>query len=641
MPGLPHTSSSSSSSSSHPHPPFLSPITSLPPQNHPPAIQNQEADSASVADALEDSSSTIVQITSHGHPQPDQPTPTCQDKGKQVDHSLPEEGPEPGPNASPLHGSPPSSLHHDHDDDTAGLPTAVQEPPSLLAVTTAISEDRPHESESPSPQRPPRIPLPPLQAPLFTSADEPPPYSPTHTILPHYFSLEPIPIRMYTIKEATSQPFLYDFWLCSTTQQSSPSRPHSPTFRIQERGISPQRHELKYSICRPQRTDTTAMASSNPSASNAYFLPAQALVAANHPARWIWWGTEALQMVVFGRQQKNIIMEWKWKRSRTRIGGPIVHRLIGCSFRITPERTYCWKLGTGSRRHNTGHDRALQERSRSNFAQSPVSSESSNGAGESSWMGRLVSRFRTAPSTTVASGSNTDSAIPMGQVHISIDPPPVADGEEDTRDNPIENTRLTERDTLTPESNGVDEDDEEMGCYHCREECPSGTTGRIVAVFRPSRPANRARDRPAMSCRLEIFTELGERCETAMMLMCMRLDDLFMSIPAEKRGLFVPMSSSPAQGSSTGGDSQDRTTDPAGGVSVETNDVHNHVVDEQSQTVPVGGRRLGASIRKHILGSRKTWKTRSKWIIAVILIVSVLVLVLKPKLSRKDTGNQR
>ncbi|KAG0339514.1 hypothetical protein BG000_001942 [Podila horticola] len=80
-----------------------------------------------------------------------------------------------------------------------------------------------------------------------------------------------------------------------------------------------------------------------------------------------------------------------------------------------------------------------------------------------------------------------------------------------------------------------DDDDEELGAYHCREYSSDGITGRIVAIYRPGRLANRARDRPATSRKLEVFAEVGERCETAMMLMCARIDDLFMSIPDQKK----------------------------------------------------------------------------------------------------------
>ncbi|KAF9970160.1 hypothetical protein BGZ73_007219 [Actinomortierella ambigua] len=80
-----------------------------------------------------------------------------------------------------------------------------------------------------------------------------------------------------------------------------------------------------------------------------------------------------------------------------------------------------------------------------------------------------------------------------------------------------------------------DDDDDEVGVYHCREESIEGAPGRLVAIYRPARAANRARDIPARSCKLEIYAEIGERCETALMFMCSRLDDLFMSIPESKR----------------------------------------------------------------------------------------------------------
>lgn len=217
----------------------------------------------------------------------------------------------------------------------------------------------------------------------------------------------------------------------------------------------------------------------------------------------------------------------------------------------------------------------------------------------------------------------------MDGVRISILPPAPGEG-EGAGDDHTENTTPREQETSTSISNGPDEDDEELGCYHCREESPTGIIGRIVAVYRPSRPANRARDRPAMSSRLEIFAELGERCETAMMFMCMRLDDLFTSIPAERKGLFATARSPNESGS------QNPTIDPAGGAGTETNYTHGdgNGVRGENGSQARDEQRLEVSIMKRLLGSRDTWKTRLKLVVAAILIVVVLVLVLKPKFAR-------
>ncbi|KAF9284938.1 hypothetical protein BGZ68_004289 [Mortierella alpina] len=150
-------------------------------------------------------------------------------------------------------------------------PDTREEAPASMAATsvqpTALPEVLPEVfPEAPRPLPPTTSSLPlslgstPLFAPLSATADQPPPYSPTHTILPHYFSLEPIPLRSYLIKDSASMPSLYDFYLCATTSTSA-SRPQSPTLQLQERGLAPQLHhsELKYCIIRPQRTDRTAL----------------------------------------------------------------------------------------------------------------------------------------------------------------------------------------------------------------------------------------------------------------------------------------------------------------------------------------------------------------------------------------------
>jgi hypothetical protein len=197
-----------------------------------------------------------------------------------------------------------------------------------------------------------------------------------------------------------------------------------------------------------------------------------------------------------------------------------------------------------------------------------------------------------------------------------------------------------------------DEDDDEVGCYHCREESSTGFLGRVVAVYKPGQPANRARDRPASSRKLEIFTEVGERCETALMLMCTRLDDLFMSLPAQKKGPFV--TSRPVGGSSSsGGDGA------AGGPHQQTatSSGVNGNINEASEGAGGGvGGEGGGSIgdgldlggqgaytttssrtlilfKKKLIGTRRDWLFRLKWVVAAILIAVVLVLVLRPKKS--------
>lgn len=523
---------------------------------------------------------------------------------------------------------------------------------------------------------PPPLNLPPTQtvfSAMFTSADEPPPYSPTHTILPHYFELEPIPVRTYIIKDSTGVPFLYDFWLISTTQ-SSPSRPQSVL--LQERGLSPQHQaELKYSIIRPQHTDRTALPITG--ATNAYFIPALALVADHYPSRWIWWGTEALQMVVFGRQHKNVIMEWRWKHGRTRIGGPVVHRLVGASFQIAPDRRYCWKMGSGKSTTTTAQEarsrlQQLQRQSRAFGAGStrPLSqilSTQGGGiaeggvSGGGGWFGSFFGRSRqpirlsTEPAETPSS-TTANIALDSVIVHIPTSPTFSIPELAATQENPP----LSEQESaIERATEGDDEDDDEVGCYHCREEGSTGFLGRIVAVYKPGRPANRARDRPASSRKLEIFTEVGERCETAMMLMCIRLDDLFMSLPAQKKGPFVTSRPVAVGNSSSGGGSgggggdgtasgQQQQTMTAGvnGNSSEANvgtgaegvvggggGVTGDGLDLGGPNAPGLATSAGASISftKRLIGTRRDWLFRLKWVIAAILIAVVLVLVLKPK----------
>lgn len=402
---------------------------------------------------------------------------------------------------------------------------------------------------------------------------------------------------------------------------TSESRPHSPTLQLQERGLAPQQHqnELKYCIIRPTHTDRTAIPLNGSSGPNAYFLPALALVAANYPSRWIWWGTEALQLVVFGRNLKNIVMEWRWKHGRTRIGGPIVHRLVGCSFRATPERRYCWKQGTGRKRRaanaSDNRRRALRlpdtrGQSRGEAAGNSVLVPSGSG----SWFGTFFSRAR----VTTDSAASDATDIPLDSVVVTPamnEQGVIAGSQEQT--NPDEE----------------DDEYEELGCYHCREESPSGVTGRIVAVYRPGRPANRSRDRPATSRKLEIYTELGERCETAMMLMCTRLDDLFMSVPEQKKGPFIARSRQERPSTEGGpeagpvdsegfeiGDEQERGESLEAGLAAEQS---THTSQSLQST----------SLKQRIVGSKAAWKTRIKWIVAAVLIAVVAVLVFKPKFS--------
>ncbi|KAG0056054.1 hypothetical protein BGZ83_006491 [Gryganskiella cystojenkinii] len=410
-----------------------------------------------------------------------------------------------------------------------------------------------------------------------------------------------------------------------TSSAPSPSRPHSPTQQLQERGLVPQQHqnELKYCIIRPVHTDRTAFPITNASATNAYFIPALALVAANYPSRWIWWGTEALQMVVFGRNLKNIIMEWRWKHGRTRIGGPIVHRLVGCSFRVTPERRYCWKQGTGKKRTPAAVAAAARRANRAAAGQSrgvgsgqllPGGTTAGVRGGGGNWFGSFFSRS-SSPSSTLPYGASSD--IPLNQVVTA----PRASSEQDTTAIPPQEGRI-------PDVAAVDDDvddDEELGCYHCREESPSGITGRIVAVYKPGRPANRARDRPATSRKLEIFTEVGERCETAMMLMCTRLEDLFLSIPDEKKGPFV--SSNLRQGGTTDDDAQLDGAVAEGEEGQPEENGETGVLADDSVRSTVSS----ISLKQRIKGTKASWRARLKWLVAAVLVAVVLVLVLKPK----------
>ncbi|KAF9284939.1 hypothetical protein BGZ68_004290 [Mortierella alpina] len=190
----------------------------------------------------------------------------------------------------------------------------------------------------------------------------------------------------------------------------------------------------------------------------------------------------------------------------------------------------------------------------------------------------------------------------------------------------------------TADSNS--EEDEELGCYHCREESPSGAIGRIVAVYKPGRPANRARDRPATSRRLEIYTEVGDRCETAMMLMCTRLDDLFMSIPEDKKkGVFV---------SNNGGSEVTAINDLPGGEggggdstgdATERNNFGREIGEEvgvatrPEDRVLASDQRSEISMLKRLFAGQYTWRSWLKWTVAAILIAVVVILVLKPKIS--------
>ncbi|KAF9154139.1 hypothetical protein BG015_001773 [Linnemannia schmuckeri] len=531
-------------------------------------------------------------------------------------------------------------------------------------------QQEPSTSRRRSRDIPPPLNLPPTTfSTMFTSADEPPPYSPTHTILPHYFELEPIPVRTYIIKDSTGVPFLYDFWLISTTQ-SSPSRPQSVL--LQERGLSPQHQaELKYSIIRPQHTDRTALPITG--ATNAYFIPALALVADHYPSRWIWWGTEALQMVVFGRQHKNVIMEWRWKHGRTRIGGPVVHRLIGASFQIAPDRKFCWKIGSGkstttaaqgarsrlqqqqrqSRAFGAGSTRPLGQILSTPQGGGSLEGEVGAGGGGGGWFGsffgrsRQPTRLNTDPAET-SSSSTANIALDSVLVHSpatrTFNIPELVTTQE--------NLPLSEQESAIDRAmDGDDEDNDEVGCYHCREESSTGFLGRIVAVYKPGRPANRARDRPASSRKLEIFTEVGERCETVMMLMCIRLDDLFMSLPAQKKGPFV--TSRPAVGGSSSGvgvSGSDGTVSrqqqqiTTAGVNGNINEASEGGAEgeggEAEGGLDLGGpnveglatsSRSSMSFTKRLIGTRRDWLFRIKWVIAIVLIAVVLVLVLKPK----------
>ncbi|KAF8976337.1 hypothetical protein BGZ46_008340 [Entomortierella lignicola] len=565
------------------------------------------------------------------------PSPQLQDQEQQQQHEEDREKKEISPARSQhiqIDEAGPSTLAQLLAPQTVAEPSSADLRSDSAPISSLLSTNNQMSSSRAPP--PPQLSLSPT--PLFTSADEPPPYSPTHTILPHYFSLEPIPIRSYIIQDSASIPFLYDFWLCTTPQSVSPG------LLFQQRGLSQTSNQLKYCIIRPQHTDRTAFPPSGSSGQDAYFIPALALVAANYPSRWIWWGTEALQMVVFGRQLKNIIMEWKWKHGRLRIGGPIVHRLIGCSFQITPERKYCWKQGSG-RKRNQNMTGARQSRNnqrpngnsnnnnrrgdQSISPTSPLPSEVHTRAAGGSWVGSFFSRPTSNQGSTNTSRISTND-VPMN--HISVTIPPTQSSEPSNSSEPAALSAVGDNVPLSEQEAIIDlreDEDEETGCYHCREENSIGVTGRIVAVYRPGRPANRARDRPASSPKLEIFTELGERCETVMMLMCVRLDDLFMSIPDEKKGPFV----------SPGGRGQDGSpndSNPQHGNDVEGTTITTGENGTEGGAVIDGDNQSELSAFKRILGShgvRILWLKWSKWLAAAILIAMVIVLVLKSRSS--------
>ncbi|KAF9184024.1 hypothetical protein BGZ51_003640 [Haplosporangium sp. Z 767] len=352
-------------------------------------------------------------------------------------------------------------------------------------------------------------------------------------------------------------------------------------------------------------------------------------------------------MVVFGRLQKNVVMEWKWKHGRTRIGGPIVSRLIGCSFRVRPEIRYCWKIGSGKRRQgvtatmmqqrqqnhgsgvNGGNRRNRRGRSNSNAVAPVLLDQSMNrtAGGSGSWFTSFFNRTTSSPTSTSATVGAEDD-IAMGQVRIPIQPNSSVEGESS-------NQQEIATDVHGNADSNEDDYDEEAGCYHCREESSNGVMGQIVAVYKPGRPANRARDRPATSRRLEIYTEIGERCETAMMLMCMRLDDLFLSIPEQKKmrpfdgvdGLVGQTAESGVDAEREPGNSRDEGSngdETQGGVRL------NSVADADDgvrQTSSQYGVRL--LMLKRLFGERDAWKSWVKWIVAAILIAVVVVLILK------------
>ncbi|KAF9944498.1 hypothetical protein BGZ70_004591, partial [Mortierella alpina] len=441
--------------------------------------------------------------------------------------------------------------------------------------------------------------------------------------------------------DSAAMPFLYDFYLSATT---SASRPHSPALQLQERGLTPPTHpsELKYCILRPQRTDRTAIPITNTLGPNTDldFIPALALVAANYPARWIWWGTEALQMVVFGRQLKNVIMEWKWKQGRTRIGGPILHRLIGCSFRVAPDRRYCWRVGSGKRRI---HVDATDSQSRT--AGNAEGNSGGNGGGSSITTARrhqgreLALPGRTDLSRTAAGGgwfnsfftrTNNASAaesrpgdVPLNDVRTPSSPLPHMAGAE-TEGAMSEPSQVSTGVDGIPLSvqeataDGTGEVDEELGCYHCREE-----------------------NRSATSRRLEIYAEVGDRCETAMMLMCTRLDDLFMSIPEEKKnGVFVSNNGG-SEAVAGSGSPVGRRDSPDEGAE------RNNIGRENGENVGVATRtedwmlasdqRSEISVLKRLFAGRYTWRAWLKWTVAAILItLSSLYHVLGAKAPLGD-----
>ncbi|KAG0366203.1 hypothetical protein BGZ54_005679 [Gamsiella multidivaricata] len=246
------------------------------------------------------------------------------------------------------------------------------------------------------------------------------------------------------------------------------------------------------------------------------------------------------------------------------------------------------------------------------------------------WFGSFFGRTTTPP--LPSSERHDSNTIALEHVRISISSESTPDG---LHPSPSDPATLREQESAAATA-ADQEDDEEAGCYHLREESLTGTTGRIVAVYRPGRPANRALDRPAMSKRLEIFTELGEKCETALMLMCVRLDDLFMAIPDDKKGSFTD----PVAVQRNGGRSGNGSEGAGGGEDTTEQGGETEGGEPGGRESGTGegedDRRSEISVMKRLLGGRHTWRLRIKWVIATILVAVVIVLILKPKFSQSS-----
>ncbi|KAF9095162.1 hypothetical protein BGX23_000938 [Mortierella sp. AD031] len=133
-------------------------------------------------------------------------------------------------------------------------------------------------------------------------------------------------------------------------------------------------------------------------------------------------------------------------------------------------------------------------------------------AGGGGWFGSFfgkASRHR-ASDTEASPAATGDIALDSVRVHTpSINPEPAA-----TQESVSLSEQEAAVDSAIDASAEGDEDDEEARCYHCREESSTGFLGRIVAVYKPGRPADRARDRPASSL-VAVEEEMAQRMDNS------------------------------------------------------------------------------------------------------------------------------